>query len=256
MYDTTAEALAAAFQAITDLELEIQRPRIWDGPLAAGALEAAFLDTVYADGLDEDGGVTWALTHGDDRRWTIHIDRMVANPPFYTGFHEPEWELPSHSAVITLREPGRPFRDFTFVVADAQPSSNAGSVDKTIECRQWARGMYTTKAAVELLARGPQPRMLHSSRPWVITSSTGNTTYVDAKRLLEGTGGWSGGETLVVDVALSLLDGEPFKLSDISRLDTGNTRLVLAAVAHASGIYAGTQNREPAAEFDAILSRL
>lgn len=147
--------------------------------------------------------MTWALTRGDDRQWTIHIDRMVANGVPYPGAHEPEWELPSHSAVITIREPGRVARDFTFVVADAKSSANAGSVDKTAECRLWARGMYTAEAAVELLARGPKPRMLHSSRPWVITSDTGNTTYVDAERLLEGTGGWSGGETLVVDVALS-----------------------------------------------------
>lgn len=252
MYNTTSDALAAAYQAIADLELTVVGPSTWGDREGPGILEDAFVEAATANGLDADGGVSWPLRQGSRDGWSIHIDRVVAGSPAHAGAHEPQWELPAHGCVISIREPGQRGRDFQFVVTDlpAAPS------DATTLCRQWARGIYATEAAVELLARGLKPEMLRSDRPWVRTSEIGNTTYVDAKRLLEYTGGWSSGETLVVDVALSLLDDEPFKLSDIARRDGTHTRLVLAAIAHASGVYAGDLKRDPSDEFEGLLNRL
>lgn len=112
--------------------------------------------------------------------------------------------------------------------------------------RVWARGMYPTEAAVELLVRAFGGRFAEAGRPWVkFTDQDQLDAYIDPEVLLdEGVdlldkgvdGPYSGSERRVLAVVASLLGGEPVDLSDVmSGLDRANVALVLAALAHANG---------------------
>ncbi len=98
--------------------------------------------------------------------------------------------------------------------------------------RAWARGLYPTEAAVELLIRTGH---VYDRAPWGITD--GDRAWIDVDQLIEHTGGLSGGERRLVDVAASLLSPEhPVDLNDaIPGMDRAGVDLVLAAIAHASG---------------------
>ncbi len=98
--------------------------------------------------------------------------------------------------------------------------------------RAWAEGLYPTEAGVELLIRAGQ---IYDGAPWVIAD--GDRAWIDVDRLIEHTGGLSGGERRLVDVAASLLSPErPVDLNDaIPGMDRAGVDLVLAAIAHASG---------------------
>ena len=101
--------------------------------------------------------------------------------------------------------------------------------------REWARGMYPLEAGAELLIR--QGRVIYEGAPWLDDlGRTPRMVSVDAGKLLEGTGGLSGGEQRIVRIAASLLDGTPVNLSDeVTGLDRESLLLVLAAIAHANG---------------------
>lgn len=98
--------------------------------------------------------------------------------------------------------------------------------------RAWAKGVYPVEAGVELLIR--QGRAIYRGAPWL--TDHGEIVTVDADKLLDGTGAWSGGEQRVARIAVSLLGGDRVDLNeDIPGLDRSTLELVLAAIAHANG---------------------
>ena len=98
--------------------------------------------------------------------------------------------------------------------------------------RAWARGMYPTEAAVELLIR--QGKAVYEGAPWL--QRDGDIVYLDPETLHYESGVWSSGERYIVQIALSLLGDRPVDLSDVlPGLDRRDLELVLAAVSHASG---------------------
>jgi len=105
--------------------------------------------------------------------------------------------------------------------------------------RRWAEGIYTTEAGVELLIR--QGRAIYERAPWLIETDWAEAgrprmVALDVDALLDGTGGYSGGESRVIRIAASLLGGPAVDLSeDLPGLDRTHTALVLAAIAHANG---------------------
>jgi hypothetical protein len=106
--------------------------------------------------------------------------------------------------------------------------------------RAWARGIYPVEAGAELLIR--QRRTIYDGAPWLTEQESSyaparsRMVAIDVGALLEGTGGYSGGERQLIRIAASLLGGPPVDLSeDVPGLDRANIELVLAAIAHANG---------------------
>ncbi|WP_062516041.1 hypothetical protein [Demequina gelatinilytica] len=113
--------------------------------------------------------------------------------------------------------------------------------DRTQEFRAWVRGVYASEAAVEMLARGPRPGMLDDSRPWIEANGNwsvdlGDDYDVITAPLLTTSAAWPTSERAYVDVAVSLLGGDPVQLDEVlPRLTREHLEVVLAAMAHASG---------------------
>ncbi len=106
----------------------------------------------------------------------------------------------------------------------------------TDQLRQWARGMYTTEAATELLIRARNGTFASIDRPWI--KPTDHAHWIDFPAITEHLDGLSGGEQRLLRIAASIGSDEatPVKLGDVlSGLDRPTLRLVLAAVAHAGG---------------------
>ena len=105
--------------------------------------------------------------------------------------------------------------------------------------RRWAKGIYPSEAGVELLIR--QGRAIYEGAPWLIETDWAEVgrermVALDVDQLLDGTGGYSGGESRVIRIAVSLLGGPAVNLNeDVPGLDRERTALVLAAIAHANG---------------------
>lgn len=104
--------------------------------------------------------------------------------------------------------------------------------------RAWARGIYPTEAAVELLIRSGLAR---AGDPWVQPGDDPGWWWLDTDALRaaldEGTH-HSGGERRVLSVVASLGGHSPdgFALSEaLPGLDRNHLALVLAALAHAAG---------------------
>lgn len=112
--------------------------------------------------------------------------------------------------------------------------------DQVTELRAWARGMYATEAAVELLARAFNGRFTSTSWEWVRRDDEGRV-WVDAEAITpETTGALSGGERRVLAVVASLLGGAPVDLAEeLPGLDREHAELVVAAIAHATGHHDG-----------------
>ncbi|MBC9927209.1 hypothetical protein [Leucobacter sp. cx-169] len=99
--------------------------------------------------------------------------------------------------------------------------------------RAWADGDRTRVAAVELLIRNG--RAIYLRAPWLTVHDGGNVS-VDAAALRDGTGAYSSGELAVIDIAVSLLGGEPVDLSEaLPRLEHAAAELVIATVSTAAG---------------------
>lgn len=102
--------------------------------------------------------------------------------------------------------------------------------------RNWARGTYSTEAAVELLIR--HGKAIYRGAPWLTPFGHERQIVVlDIDELLIEAGAWSSGERRIVDIAASLISEDaPILLNDVlPGLDRRNVALVLAAIAHASG---------------------
>ena len=101
--------------------------------------------------------------------------------------------------------------------------------------RAWAKGMYATEAAAELLIRACDGRLLLG--PWIRTDQAeSGIAWLDATRV-DDAAYLSGGQLRVLRIAASLVSSQsPVSLGDeLPGLSRGDLELVLAAVAHASG---------------------
>jgi hypothetical protein len=106
-------------------------------------------------------------------------------------------------------------------------------IDRPGGLRAWAKGLYPTEAAAELLIRALDGRLLNG--PW-IEPTGGDMYWFDADHVDDG-GYLSGGEQRILRIAASLASSSyQISLSDqLSGLDRKTLALVLAAVAHANG---------------------
>ena len=109
------------------------------------------------------------------------------------------------------------------------------------DLRAWARGMYTTEAATELLLKAFGGKFAAPGNPWVHTSTEPEgpgqvSAWIDFAAIPEEVGPLSGGERRFLMLAASLAEDVPVVLGDlVSGLDRENLDLVLAAIAHAGG---------------------
>jgi hypothetical protein len=109
-------------------------------------------------------------------------------------------------------------------------------IDITDQLRRWARGLYTTEAATELLIRARNGAFASIDRPWIKPGDHGY--WIDLPAITEHLDGLSGGEQRLLRIAASIGSDEaaPVKLGDVlGGLDRPTLRLVLAAVAHTAG---------------------
>lgn len=109
------------------------------------------------------------------------------------------------------------------------------------DLRAWARGMYTTEAATELLLKAFGGKFAAPGNPWVHTSTEPEgpnqvSAWIDFAAIPEEVGPLSGGERRFLMLAASLAEDVPVVLGDlVTGLDRENLDLVLAAIAHAGG---------------------
>lgn len=109
------------------------------------------------------------------------------------------------------------------------------------DLRAWARGMYTTEAATELLLKAFGGKFAAPGNPWVHTSTEPEgpgqvRAWIDFAAIPEEVGPLSGGERRFLMLAASLAEDVPVVLGDlVSGLDRENLDLVLSAIAHAGG---------------------
>jgi hypothetical protein len=103
------------------------------------------------------------------------------------------------------------------------------------QLRGWARGLYTTEAATELIIRAFNGRFATSDHPWIRPTSHGH--WIDFDAIPEHLGALSGGEQRLLRIAASIGSSDPLiNLGDeITGLDRSTLRLVLAAIAHTGG---------------------
>lgn len=122
----------------------------------------------------------------------------------------------------------------------------AESVGRTAPgLRAWARGGYAAEAAVELLIRGLDGRLVSRDRPWVRSNPEARWYWLDPGAIASEAGGLSGGERRLLAVAGALLDGLPLPDlgATLAALDRDNLALVLAAMAHAGGSHEHVERR-------------
>ncbi|NLA65718.1 MAG: hypothetical protein GX862_07305 [Leucobacter sp.] len=99
--------------------------------------------------------------------------------------------------------------------------------------REWARGVYSQMAGVELLIK--HGRAVYPRAPWIGTDTQG-FAWIDCESLITESGAYSGGERRLFAIAASLIDGLSIRLNDaVTGLDHANARLVLDAIATAAG---------------------
>lgn len=113
--------------------------------------------------------------------------------------------------------------------------------------RAWAKGVYPLEAGVELLIRTSGGRFAGSAQPWIEAGDDPGGWWVDAEQLNDvNFVALSGGETRMLRIAASLLNGEPVNLyQQLPGLDRDSAELVLAAIAHAGGTHEHTGTPMP-----------
>jgi hypothetical protein len=113
-------------------------------------------------------------------------------------------------------------------------TSAATSGGITAELRNWARGCYSTEAAVELLIRARGGRFLDPGLPWLRTDDRG-ITWLDAQVIGQYSHAVSSGERHILALVEALALGKP--LEDVGGLmasmDPYHLDLVLAVLRHA-----------------------
>jgi len=109
------------------------------------------------------------------------------------------------------------------------------------DLRAWARGMYTTEAATEMLLKAFGGKFAAPGNPWIHTSTEPEgpnqvSAWIDFAAIPDEVGPLSGGERRFLMLAASLAENVPVVLGDVvPGLDRENLDLVLAAIAHAGG---------------------
>ncbi|MEO7015108.1 MAG: hypothetical protein ABI067_01030 [Leifsonia sp.] len=99
--------------------------------------------------------------------------------------------------------------------------------------REWARGMTTLVAATELLIRAG---FAQDWRPWVHYDELARRPWVNFDEIPELSGGMSGGQRRLLNIAASLGGTTPIILADeVAGLDRMWTELVSIAIVHAAG---------------------
>ena len=103
------------------------------------------------------------------------------------------------------------------------------------QLRAWARGLYTTEAATELIIRAFNGRFSTTDHPWIRPTDHGH--WIDFDAISDHLGALSGGEQRLLRIAASIGSSDPLiNLGDeITGLDRPTLHLVLAAIAHAGG---------------------
>lgn len=104
-------------------------------------------------------------------------------------------------------------------------------------------GVYPIEAGAELLIR--QGKAIREGAPWLrdVGPETGQRMVaIGPETLWVESRGWSASERRIVNLAVSLIDGEVMvNLKDaVYGLDSTNLELVLAAMAHAAGSHEAT----------------
>lgn len=103
------------------------------------------------------------------------------------------------------------------------------------DLRAWAKGVYGTEAAVELLARAFDGRFAEPGWPWI---KLDERAWLEPEEILEHAGVLSGGERRLLEVVASLAGVHQVNLMDVlSGTDRDVARLVVAAVSHAAGTH-------------------
>ncbi len=103
--------------------------------------------------------------------------------------------------------------------------------------RSWARGDYAEEAGVELLVRAFGGRFADPGWPWIQACDRPGWYWVDAECMPANWGVLSRGERRVLALVAGLIADVPVEQLglSLSGLDRSNLRLILAAIAHASG---------------------
>lgn len=131
---------------------------------------------------------------------------------------------------MTPRPDERTWKDILMAENTSEPSVKS-------DLFAWARGIYPTEAATQLLLRAFDGRFARPGWPWIRSSESGHY-YIDATKLGdEEIGMLSGGERRVLAIVSSLLGEKPIDLSDaITGLDLRHSRIVIDALEHAAGV--------------------
>lgn len=113
--------------------------------------------------------------------------------------------------------------------------SSTDVVDVPTDLRSWARGMYTTEAASELLIRALNGRFARRGYPWIAIDN--GRAWLDVDQISDDTiDAYSGGERRVLALVAALATAREIDLGDIaSGAGRENLALILAAIAHAGG---------------------
>lgn len=107
--------------------------------------------------------------------------------------------------------------------------------DTATALREWARGMFTTEAATELLIESFRGRFAALGNPWVQRGDD-DGICVDFNAIPGQVGGLSSGERALLLIAASIGGSTQVNLGDgVCSLDSRHLGLVLAALAHANG---------------------
>jgi hypothetical protein len=102
--------------------------------------------------------------------------------------------------------------------------------------RAWAKGMYSTEAAAELLIRGFGGRFVQTAYPWIHPSESGGY-WIELAAIPDNIGAYSSGERRFLLIAASIGSSEvQVNLIDAAAaLGREQLDLVLAAIARAAG---------------------
>ncbi|MET3808697.1 hypothetical protein ABIB25_005727 [Nakamurella sp. UYEF19] len=107
--------------------------------------------------------------------------------------------------------------------------------DTTTALREWARGMFTTEAATELLIESFRGRFAALGNPWVQPGDE-NGAWIDFDAIPSQVAGLSSGERALLSIAAAIGGSARVNLGDVvCSLDSRHLGLVLAALAHANG---------------------
>ena len=123
------------------------------------------------------------------------------------------------------------------------PTASEANGRIAAELRDWARGCYSTEAAVELLIRACDGRFVEPGQPWLRTDDRG-IIWLDAEVIRRYSRAVSSGERHILALVEALALGKP--LEDVAglmaSLDPYHLGLVLAVLRHAACGSGSTRN--------------